>query len=891
MNGQRTNGILSGARGWYAAGLLSLTITGMGFSSQAVAEEDRPGKIEKLFREGTDLYAQGRFSDAQRKLREMLSLEPNKDICARLVDEAGVKVMAKMMAEPRMGSEPTYIWDQYKKYYVLKLADKDRMSKLAARLTDPATSNDERAQLMREFTELGHYAIPALAPYLGNAQHEDFRTYARLALARMGPVAVNPLIELLEHKEVLMRENAMLALTDIAPMDGRAIAALKARLEDPKESETAKRYAARAIERITGLPAGNQKSAASYYYESANRYYLEFAGVPEESEQCDGYVWHLNEAGDLVPVLYPLWAWNEQMAEKQAYTGARLSPETTDFYPLMACIFAAQHQEVKDLVDIIGENPANNNLSEEEKNAVKDWDKKVVDCKNLAAATGKHYVNEGLLKTLRDMKKYKANSRLPGVAVFLCQLSAELDPNGSLLPGNDAPIVMAPAPVVSVDVASCRATITPARAAVQAHGSQQFHAVAYDGTGKEIQGVSWIWGVESGGTVDQNGVFTAGDVGGVYTVTAQAVLPAGMSGSSPRVIAAADIGGATVPTLSGSLPGEGDMRPAGHNSGLVYALSSEDQNVQYAAALALSSINKFPQHWVGEDKVAAVLGRGISENKSTYILVVDENQNVRNEIRKSLEALGYGMTEAVSGRDALLKAKSFPPKDLIIIGDNLRSDLTSEQLSEELKADVRTRYTPQGILHDRAARTATQARFGLDIPLVEREMKDADLRGAVEKLEAKRAAETVTKRKAHEISVACATSLSNLRLNSTNIHMADAVPNAWDALINRKDDVRIPSAKFIGVAEGGDMKDKAAERLKDVFEDSKNATDLRLAALKSLAQVKPEAYQALYIKAQSDPEWVLTYQAAVNFGKAERTNKELLDLLNVKRIDKDKKEK
>jgi CheY-like chemotaxis protein len=333
------------------------------------------------------------------------------------------------------------------------------------------------------------------------------------------------------------------------------------------------------------------------------------------------------------------------------------------------------------------------------------------------------------------------------------------------------------------------------------------------------------------------------------------------------------------------------MRPAGHNSGLVYALSSEDQTVQYASALALSSINKYPTHFVGEDKVAAVLGRGVSENKSTYILVADENQNVRNEIRKSLEALGYGMTEAVNGRDALLKAKSFPPKDLIIIGDNLRSDMTTEQVMEELKADVRTRYTPQGVLHDRVTRTATQARFGLDIPLVEREMKDNDLKGAVEKLEAKRAAETVTKRKAHEISVACATALSNLRLNSTNIRLADAVPNAWDALVNRKDDVRIPAAKFIGVAEGGDMKDKSAERLKDVFEDSKNATDLRLAALKSLAQVKPETYQALYIKAQSEPEWVLTYQAAVNFGKHPRTTKELLELLNVKRIDKDKKEK
>ena len=66
---------------------------------------------------------------------------------------------------------------------------------------------------------------------------------------------------------------------------------------------------------------------------------------------------------------------------------------------------------------------------------------------------------------------------------------------------------------------------------------------------------------------------------------------------------------------------------------------------------------------------------------------------------------------------------------------------------------------------------------------------------------------------------------------------------------------------------------------------------MRLAAAMALGQVAPEKYEAEYVKAQSDKEHIIQEWNAVNFGKALRANKTLIEALNSKRIDKAQKEK
>src|SRR4051812_4323931 len=85
LGGFRMIGRTSGS--WLRV-LAAMVLVGIcaGATRTAHAEEDKTAQIEKAFREGVDLYQQGRYAEAQRKLKEVLSLDPRKELAARLVD-------------------------------------------------------------------------------------------------------------------------------------------------------------------------------------------------------------------------------------------------------------------------------------------------------------------------------------------------------------------------------------------------------------------------------------------------------------------------------------------------------------------------------------------------------------------------------------------------------------------------------------------------------------------------------------------------------------------------------------------------------------------------------------------------------------------------------------
>jgi len=63
-----------------------------------------------------------------------------------------------------------------------------------------------------------------------------------------------------------------------------------------------------------------------------------------------------------------------------------------------------------------------------------------------------------------------------------------------------------------------RIVVTPTAATILTAGQQQFTAQAYDTTAKPMT-VNFTWTVVNGGTIDQNGLFTAGSVTGSYSNT------------------------------------------------------------------------------------------------------------------------------------------------------------------------------------------------------------------------------------------------------------------------------------------------------------------------------------------------------------------------------------
>lgn len=75
------------------------------------------------------------------------------------------------------------------------------------------------------------------------------------------------------------------------------------------------------------------------------------------------------------------------------------------------------------------------------------------------------------------------------------------------------------------------------------------------------------------------------------------------------------------------------------------------------------------------------------ENKK--VLVVDDEEKVASLIAKNLEMKGFKVTRALSGREAVSKAKMFLP-DLILL-DIILPDMDGSEVVQKLKRDAETR--------------------------------------------------------------------------------------------------------------------------------------------------------------------------------------------------------
>lgn len=74
------------------------------------------------------------------------------------------------------------------------------------------------------------------------------------------------------------------------------------------------------------------------------------------------------------------------------------------------------------------------------------------------------------------------------------------------------------------------------------------------------------------------------------------------------------------------------------------------------------------------------------------ILVVDDEEIVRDVIRDLLELEGYNIIEAVNSKEAIAKAKKTPP-DLIIL-DLIIPTIGGMEVCEILKKEEKTKFVP-----------------------------------------------------------------------------------------------------------------------------------------------------------------------------------------------------
>ncbi|MFC2019424.1 C1 family peptidase [Chloroflexota bacterium] len=130
-------------------------------------------------------------------------------------------------------------------------------------------------------------------------------------------------------------------------------------------------------------------------------------------------------------------------------------------------------------------------------------------------------------------------------------------------------------------------SVSPNPAYVPAATDQQFTAIAYDALNNQIDGLSFTWSViNGGGTIDQNGLFTAGGSRGTFpsTVQAETTQDTTTKQDTANVIVGAKM------TVTATL--QGDTRP---DTGMIVpaTLKLYDQAVNIGNLLTLAPVETF----------------------------------------------------------------------------------------------------------------------------------------------------------------------------------------------------------------------------------------------------------------------------------------------------------
>jgi len=728
-------------------------------------------KIEKLFREGADLFEMGRLEEARERLREVLSLDPTAEEANRMVQEIGEKLMIRWMTEPALGRESRVIWDLYRLHAGRTKRSPSYIKGLVAVAVDPLQHPVKRWEAVEKLREVGQFAIPFLVDALGNERDHEVRTLARVTATKMGSQAVLPLIELLklrpsggegeQSRARLIRENVALILGDIEPPDERGLAALKRVAEDESESPVVRRYAHRSLQKIAGLAPEKLPAAKEYFYRKADRYVREAPGVAAEASEADGVIWRLVD-GKLVDYQVPRFAWNELMAEQACYECMQIDAGYEQIYGLYAEVMASQIAECNELADISAERPSGRPFSEEEATEVRSRAERLRAAKFLINALGPVHVYRGIGKCLDDADQDQRS--LPKLAsCVLAECALALDPDGRLLP-------------------------------------------------------------------------RPGTMGGAKAA------PKGKPGATGKAE------GAT----------------------LIRALRYPDERVQYAAAIALARMNP-PEPFEGAGEVVATLGRAVGESGPLQVLVVEEDQSIRNEIVGKLRELGMGVSVAESARDAFGRATGFPPFDVILVSPKLAAAEGTGWLLDQLVQDQRSRSSPVAVISSYSKRNEDAQAFkdyknvkGV-VPV---EDSGKELRELMEKIASFRVFPAMTKARAEEVSIAAAEALAQIdphlaRINGMQPEQcADA---CIGALENRSDKVRRPCLDALGTFKIA----KAHEKVLALATDAKQALEIRAAAVRALGSISPElALDSLLSLCKDEKEFILRQLASEGYGHA-----------------------
>ncbi|RME69955.1 MAG: tetratricopeptide repeat protein [Planctomycetota bacterium] len=792
-----------------------LVLWGLGCPAARAQSAD---EVRQAWREGVALFEQGQYDEALKRFEKVLAANPSNELALELRNEAGYQLFVEMLGrEDDLATVARKVLELAEVGQLRQRQSPERIRALLRTMYDDESFEKSYRAMEELASQVGPFCVPYVVDTLADRQDDERRAKAIVLLSKLGPDGTNAVIELLYHPDDFVRQNACAILGHLG--DIKAVPYLRAVTEWRDESPHVRRQAESALREITGKDASSLGPAVVYFEALAERYYQEHPSVMVNNFR-DWAVWGWRN-GKLVPRLVPRYAYNEEMAEKVCYDalrhGARAGVETSALdgvWTILVSTLFQEKVEVDALLEALSDPARAAKVDSQRLAELRARKATVANQPALAVSRGEAYLGKALRKALLDGR--------PLLAVALIEHMRDLPIDESLLPAPGADLAAylreGATPTSSLEIGS--------------------------GAARSEQPVSERRVVPRPAAQPRPSAEPATEPA-APSEPAPAAPRRRRRRISARPLDALD-GLAYGPVMQRTL----EAGSAAHAASLAAALVYRDKRVRYAAAEALVRLAP-TREFAAAQKVVENLSSALGESGSRVVLIVARDTQVRNRLAGIVRDLGYLPVPVPSAKQGLMRARSNPVQDAILIHtelnpDGLGDDLRAEQFIAQIRRDYRTAGVPIFVLTP-ANKVAERAGLFPEAKAVLADNVDpVVLAGHFEKLwnGAKD-----PKGKAVAIARKAAKAIAEADPRRSVFDLRKTIPALLDAVERQPDDVRVPALRALGVLRAREAVDVATV----VFETNRRLT-VRTAAAFCLGealrgQALPDKVFAAFTKA------------------------------------------
>ncbi|MGE0713211.1 MAG: HEAT repeat domain-containing protein [Planctomycetota bacterium] len=874
------------------------------------------------FRLGVNAFEQGRFEEAEQHFRNVLKSQPDHTQAVRYRDEAGYRFWVQVLARGgRLATVAKRMLSMAEKGAIRERQDAEALREdLRGLWADDFLTEVETIEKL--IAKYGHYVVPEVVQILAERQEDEKRVRVIQLLARLGDEGTLAVIELLESDDVMLQQNSAAVLGHCR--DVRAIPPLK-RLAEKTQDPHVKEAAFKAIKKINGpdypTPEYYARVSEAFYQENplfmVNRY-------------REYVVWKWQD-GKLSRRDVPKFRWNEEVAEEFAYDGLDVAPNDQTLWMNLLNTYAQEWTEIEETLRVAQQiKDRGGEVDDDELTKMKELQTGLAKVKMLVASRGAEGVLAALGKALHDQ-------RAP-VSVFLIERLQDVALDDSWLATGEGVNYLPPAEQsqepkreepkpqpkkeepkpkqeepkpqpkkvdegpkpTKVDDEPKKGPGDDAPPLEDGPGDgappledgddkpkpkRRPRRVSQNPFGTVERAGELAWSMSSLPASETRVAAAPAAAAGAERVTRMGFRGAGQR-QDERVKAELQKGSPTGEVMTGG-------------KAISAALTYGDKRVRYAAAIAMAHINPAVEFANG-DKVMVNLVDALGESGQRVVLVVERDRATRNRIVGLLRELGYMTFGVESGRDGLVRAKSFPSQDLILVSSELNpggdgGEPIEIQFIDDLRKDYRTKPVKVMVLtpDERAETMKTLVDEGRALDIVTPQIDKANLGEKLKKAFGSDEDQRDEKARSDKIAERAALAIASLRRGHTKFDItqaADALAKNVRKDAGRPDAVRLACLQALA-AIGAPAKAAALEILLKEFRDKdanslevRRAIPVAVGELIKAQEVSGDTFQVLKNALKEEDEQVWR-NAGHALGKGKLTGEQAREVFQEQRLE------